>query len=579
VVQFKELCELCERLSQVSSRISKINLVVEFLKRADLEEISAAISLIMGNLPKAYGQPLNLSHLTLYRTVLRMTKVEEEKFFGEFSQTGDVGETVKRILEKYPSKTQKLLKDEPITCREVAEALQQIAEFTGAGARVKKERLLESLLGRVSPLEAKYLVKNLLGEMRHGFGEGLMEEALARAFNIGVEKIRIAHMSIGDLGRLGRLLKSKGQAGLEAAVIVPFHPVKPMLAEHAESLEEVLRQHGGKTCLEDKLDGVRVQIHKVNSEVRIYSRRLTEVTDSFPEVSKTIKEKVQAKEAIIDGEIVAVDHRGRFQPFQEIMKRYGRIKETYDFAKHVPVALFLFDILHLNGMPLIDKPLMERKAILEKIVPSRMLVRSLTAVSLDEARRFFEEAIGRRCEGVVAKRPDSTYTPGIRGKKWLKIKRPPYTLDLVIVAAEYGYGYRHKWLSDYYLAASVQDGEKKDSPTTFPEYVEAFHGGKFEIVGKTFKGLTNEEIKTLTQRLQNIALKTEGRAVIVKPEIVAEIAFSEIQRSPQYSSGYALRFARIIRIRDDKTVSEISNLKDVERVFLTQHRVQDFGRV
>ena len=445
-------------------------------------------------------------------------------------------------------------------------------EFTGSGSKIKKERLVETFLSKLNPLEAKYFIKNLVGEMRHGFSEGLMEEAIAKMFNVKPEDIRLAHMVTGDLGKVCETLKVHGVEGLKNLSLKLFHPLKPMLAEMVKDVTEAIEKHGGKTYFEFKFDGIRVQIHKKNSTVKIYSRRLKNMTEVFPEIRNLIETEVKA-DVILEGEVIAVADEEKPLPFQVLMRRYGRTKGIEEVVKNIPTKLFLFDLLYLNGEALINKPFFERRKKLEEIVPLRLLTPQLETSNVNEAEKFLEEAIKKGHEGLMAKQPNSVYTPGVRGGKWLKIKKVLDTLDLVIIAADYGYGYRHEWLSDYYLAVKNEETKSLDHPKptlSFVDYIEKLNEDRFRIVGKTFKGLTNEEIKELTNKLKTLILEQHGRTVLVKPEVVVEVAFSEIQKSPLYSAGYALRFARITRIREDKSVDEIDDLNKIKKMYEEQ---------
>lgn len=572
VTNFLELCNLCEQLKKVGSKKAKVSMVADFLRKVSLPtEAGLIVHFIVGRIPPDIP-PLNVGYALVYDIIKKISNITDEQFLDEYNKTGDIGETVETIFKKNPPKTQKLFFESPLTVTEFHNILKKIGETTGENSRIKKGRLIESLLVRISPVEAKYFVKNLIGEMRHGVSEGLMEEAIAKTFNISLEKVRFAHMVAGDLGEVCKILKQKGKEGLEEISLTLFQPIKPMLADMAKNPAEAIARHGGKTSFEFKLDGIRVQIHKKDSEIKIFSRRLKDVTESFPEIVKTVANKVKAHSLIMEGEIIPVTDEGKPLPFQYIMRRYGRIRGMEETFKNIPVALYIFDLLYLNGKPLVNQPFLERRKILSDIVPGQMLTPQLITSSVNEAETFFEKAIEEGHEGLIAKQLNSIYTPGIRGKKWLKIKKVLETLDLVILAAEYGHGYRHKWLSDYYLG--VKNSEDKEGTistvSSFADYVEKFNHNKFKVVGKTFKGLTDDEIKMVTDKLKKIVLEQHGRTVIVKPEIVVEVAFSDIQKSPLYSCGYALRFARIIRIRDDKTVNEIDSIEKVKRMYKEQ---------
>jgi DNA ligase-1 len=331
-----------------------------------------------------------------------------------------------------------------------------------------------------------------------------------------------------------------------------FRPVKLMLAQMAVDVAEAIREHGGKTAFEYKLDGARVQIHKEGESIKIFSRRLSDVTGSLPEVVELVRRNVKAENAILEGEAIAVSEDGHPLPFQHLMRRFRRVHGIEDLASAVPVKLYLFDILYLNGRSLIMLPYIERRQILAENVGEIPLTRQIVTGSVEEAERFLAEAIDAGHEGLMAKKVDSEYVPGIRGKRWLKIKPTLPPLDLVIVAAEYGYGRRRGWLSDYYLAA-------RDAET-----------GEFLTVGKTFKGLTDAEITEMTRRLKELAIKEEPRRVYVIPKIVVEVAYNEIQKSPKYRCGMALRFARITRIREDKNPEEADTIQRVREIYENQ---------
>jgi DNA ligase-1 len=359
-------------------------------------------------------------------------------------------------------------------------------------------------------------------------------------------------MVLGDIGEVAAVLKTYGLEGLEKTGFSVFRPVKLMLAQTAQTVAEALAEHGGKTALEYKYDGARVLIHEQNRDVQIFSRRLSNVTESLPEVVEIVKSNVKANSAIVEGEVVALDSAGFPIAFQHLMRRFKRTRNVSSMAQKIPLTLHLFDILYLNGESLITHPYTERRQILTHIVGEIPLSKQIITEKIEEAKEFLKEATAAGHEGLLAKKLDSPYTPGRRGKKWLKIKTVLETLDLVITAAEYGYGRRKGWLSDYYLAA-------RDPQT-----------GEFLELGKTFKGLTDAEIIEMTKHLKASAIEQEGHRVIVIPKIVVEVTYNEIQKSPRYKSQMALRFARITRIRDDKTPDEADTVGKVKEIYERQ---------
>jgi len=379
-----------------------------------------------------------------------------------------------------------------------------------------------------------------------------MEQAVANAFQIPLELVRKASMVLGDIGEVAAKAKIEGKDGLKRINFKIFHPVKLMLAQMADDVAEALEEHGGKTAFEYKLDGARVQIHKFGDEVRIFSRRLTDVTESLPEIVEVLRNNVKTREAILEGEVIAVNSQGAPIPFQHLMRRFKRVHAIEDTAEKIPVKLYLFDILYLNGVSLISNSYSQRRQILAENAGEIKLTTQKIIDKIEDAESFLKEAIDAGHEGLMAKRLDSTYIPGIRGKHWLKIKPVLEPLDLVIVAAEYGYGRRRDWLSDYYLAAR--------EPET----------GEFLTVGKTFKGLTDTEIIEMTKRLKELTIEEEHRKVVVIPKIVVEVAYNEIQKSPKYKCGMALRFARISRIREEKTPEEADTVQQVREIYEKQ---------
>jgi len=408
------------------------------------------------------------------------------------------------------------------------------------------------LLSAATPLEAKCLVKILIGEMRTGFHEGLMELTVSNAFNLPLKLVQHATMLTGDIGEVAAIAKTKGEKGVKELGFRLFRPVKPMLAQTATDVKGALEELDGKAAFEYKLDGARIQIHKLGSEVKIFSRRLTDVTESLPEVVELARNEVKVEQAILEGEVIAVGEDGNPMLFQHLMRRFRRVHEIKDMMKQVPVKLYLFDAIYVDGESLVSNPYVDRRKKLSKIAPNIPLTEQIITDDSAEAERFLKNAMNKGHEGLVAKKLDSPYTPGVRGKRWFKIKQTLEPLDLVIIAAEYGYGRRHEWLSDYYLAARDQET------------------GKFLPVGKTFKGLTDKEIIHMTQRLKELTLRKERGRISVIPKIVVEVAYNEIQQSPKYECGMALRFARITRIRDDKASEEADTIQKVREIYQKQ---------
>lgn len=550
---FKSLADLCEELEATTKRLRMIDLVSDFLNNLEAEEIEPAVSMILGrSFPKWSQQTLDVSWATLTGIIRRLTKVDWKVFTEAFGKTGDVGSATKILFESSRVGKQSTLFERKLTILEVRRSFEAIAQPAGSGSREKKERLIEALLSLASSLEAKCLIKIFIGEMRTGFYEGLMEQAVSKAFQIPLEIVQKATMTIGDVGDVAAMAKNQGKEALLKVGFRVFRPVGLMLAQTASDVAEALKEHGGETAFEHKLDGARVQIHMCGNDVRIFSRRLTDVTPSLPEIVQLVRKNVKAENAILEGEVIAVDSQGYPIPFQHVMRRFKRVHAVEDMIKKIPVKLYLFDVLYLDGESLISLPYTQRRQILADHTGEIQLAKQLVTDKMEEAERFLKEAMDVGHEGLVAKKLDGEYTPGIRGKRWLKIKPVLEPLDLVIVAAEYGYGRRHEWLSDYYLAA-------RDAET-----------GEFLMVGKTFKGLTDAEIIEMTERLKELTIREEGRRVVVIPRVVVEVLYNEIQKSPKYECGMALRFARINRIREDKAAEEADTIQRVREIYEKQ---------
>jgi DNA ligase 1 len=554
---FQSLSLLLERVEAISKRLEIVDLTASYLKSLSPEEVESAVNMMVGRaFPKYSQKKLNVNWETVTRVLERISQFDWNEFRIEMTKTGDIGSATKAVLEKAKAKRQTQLTQKSLTILEVRSTFETIAQIVGSHSRTKKERQLTTMLSQATPVEAKYVVKIFTGEMRTGLQEGLMELAIAKAFDVPLSKVQHAAMVLGDIGEVAEKLKMLGAEGLEKADFSIFRPVKLMLAQTAQNVNDALAKQGGVSAFEYKYDGARVQIHKQNGIVKVFSRRLGSVTESLPEIVKTVENNIAAESVIMEGEVVSLDTSGTPIPFQHLMRRFKRIRNVPDTAERIPLTLYLFDILYLNGKSLINLPYIERRKNLVENAGQIPISKQMITSKFKEAEGFLKEALASGNEGLMAKKVDSPYTPGRRGKKWLKIKPILETLDLVITAAEYGYGRRAGWLSDYYLSA-------RDPKT-----------GEFLDIGKTFKGLTDEEIRGLTQRLKEDEVMQQGNLVTVIPRIVVEVSYNEIQHSSTYKSRMALRFARISRIRDDKTPQEADTIDKVKEIFDRQFKVK-----
>jgi DNA ligase-1 len=433
-----------------------------------------------------------------------------------------------------------------LTIGAARERLERVKSFTGKGATRGRQAVLAELFGAATGREQSFLARLLVGELRQGALEGVMADAIAAAAALPAADVRRAIMLAGAIAPVAVAALAEGASPLERFHLSLYEPVSPMLASPTQDVASALEALG-TAVLELKLDGARAQVHKGPDGVRIYSRTGRDVTASLPEIAARV-DALPARALILDAEVIALEPGGRPRPFQDTMRRFGRKLEVASTQQELPLSLFSFDCLHADGEDLIDRPARERFARLDALVPAELVVPRLVTSELDAAKRFLRDALDRGHEGLMAKDPESVYEAGSRGASWLKIK-VAHTLDLVVLAAEWGNGRRRGWLSNLHLGA-------RDPET-----------GGFVMLGKTFKGLTDEMLEWQTARLKALAVgSSSGYVVEVRPELVVEIAFNELQASRRYPGGLALRFARVIRYRDDKTAADADTIETVRAI-------------
>lgn len=495
------LAECSQRIAATPKRLEKIALLAGLLREATEHDAVAGTHFLVGTLPQ-----------------------------------GKIGVGFRQIsqLDVAPAAAASL------TVLDVSAALTELAACSGKGSVARRRELLQALFARATSIEQDFLRRLLVGELRQGALEGLMVDAIATAFDCDRGLVQRATMLTGDLPLVAGAASSGGEAVLAEFRLELMTPLQSMLASPTDSTESALATLG-EAQLEYKLDGARVQIHRSGPRVAIFSRRLNDVTRNLPEIVDRAL-SFEASRFIVDGEVIAL-RNGRPLPFQKTMARFA--KKNPDHS--VPLSLFLFDCLHLDGADLIDRPLESRRRTLEQIAPSA-LIPMLRTSTAEEAAEFVRGALAAGHEGAMAKAPGSRYAAGSRGKEWLKIK-PSHTLDLIVLGAEWGSGRRQGFLSNLHLGA-------RDEET-----------GEFVMLGKTFKGLTDKTLAWQTQALLARETGREGHAVMVRPELVVEIAFNNVQVSSRYPSGMALRFARVKGYRPDKRVEDADTLAAVKRIF------------
>lgn len=549
---FREFAEFCDSIERISSTLELTSRVSDFIKRIeDDHDLYNVVLFIMGKIyPPWEERELGVGVGLLYEALENISGMKKEKIEDMVRELGDLGLVSEKIIG---GRIMLTLETEELSIRRVREIFDEISSLIGEGSRKKKILLLTGLYGVATPKEAKYLTRLIMNEMRLGVGEGIVRDAIARAFAVSEELVERAYMVTNDLGRVAVIAKNSGREGLERVKIELHTPVRMMLAQVAEGFEEAIEEMG-KVAVEWKFDGSRVQIHYGNGEIRIYSRRLENVTNALPEIVEEVKKTV-LEGVILDGEVIAVKD-GKPLPFQHVLRRFRRKHGVSRMVEKIPLQFHAFDILYLNG-EVIDKPLVERRKLLESAVTESeriKIAKQVITSDKEEIEKVFNEAINAGHEGVMLKNPNSPYVPGKRGKHWLKLKSVMETLDLVVVGGEWGEGKRSHLISSYELACV-------DEVT-----------GKLLKVGKVATGFTDEDLEELTDMFKQIIVFHEGKKVEFQPKYIFEVAYQEIQKSPKYESGYALRFPRFIRLRDDKDLSEADTLTRVESLFQMQSK-------
>lgn len=502
-----ELVETSHRVGGTSGRLEKIGLLADLLGRTPPEEIEIAIAFLSGS-----------------------------------PRQGRIGVGPALLRDAWPEDA---AESPTLGLTEVDADFERIAATAGPGSTLERGRFLGNLLGRATDTERDFLAGLVLGELRQGALEKLVAEAVARAAGRPGVEIRRALAVTADLGKVARALLTNDDSGVEGIGVELFRPVQPMLARPLDDLAAGLERLG-EAALEFKLDGARVQIHKAGADVAVFSRRLNDVTVALPEVVDAAR-RLPFREAILDGEAIALKPDGNPHPFQVTMRRFGRRLEVERMRAELPLSVFLFDLLRLDGDDLLGEPLSRRAKELAGGAPADLVIPRMVTADAAEAGLFLASALAHGHEGIMAKALDSPYQAGSRGGAWLKLK-PVHTLDLVVLAAEWGHGRRKGWLSNLHLGALEP-------------------GGGFAMLGKTFKGMTDEVLAWQTARLLELETARDGHVVHVRPELVVEVAFNDVQASPTYPSGLALRFARIRHYRPDKRADQADTITAVWEIY------------
>jgi DNA ligase-1 len=532
--------QLCESIAATPKKTEKVRLLASYLRESSAEEAALAALYLCGRVfPRREERVLSIGFALLLRAVANVAEKDPDELAPILKRHGDLGAGAEEVLK--PTTNTPSLR-----LPELARIFDSLAQQRGPAA---KQALLEKTLHRLSALEAKYFIKIATGELRIGLKASLVEEAIASCYDQPLAVVQRANMLLGDISETLR----RAAAGQLASVKLQlFHPISVMLASPSDTAEDVVAAFPSGALVEDKFDGIRAQAHKLDTQVEIYSRTLDRVTE-FPELVDPLRRL--PGDFILDGEIVGW-RDGRAIPFTELQQRLGRKQIDLFTPTVLPVRFVAFDLLHINGHDLLETPLAERRIRLEQLIsgleqPELQFTRAQLCSNAQEIENAFLAALANGNEGLLAKGPQSPYVPGRRGQFWFKLKRPLATLDVVVTAAEYGHGKRRGLLSDYTFA--VRDA------------------ARLVNIGKAYSGVTDVEIRELTDYFLAHTIEDQGFRCRVEPQIVLEVAFNNIQRSARHDSGYALRFPRIVRLRPDKPVSEIDTIERVRDIFAKQH--------
>lgn len=554
-MKYSDIAQVYEELTNTTKRLEKSHILSKFIKEIKLTEIDDTLCLLTASIFPSYDKrKIGFSDRLILKAISKASGIKQEEIEKLWSKLGGLGDVAEKLLK---SKSQTFLKTEILTADKVLLNLRKLAELEGQGTVDKKVNLITELLSSSTPLEAKYIVRTVLGELRVGIAEGIIRDALAEAFSLDSKDIKKGMDLALDFSEIIELAK---EGSISSTKLKPGRPLNVMLAILAIDIDEGFEALGKPMQLEYKLDGFRVTIHKKGNEIKLFTRKMEDVTKQFPDIIEVVKTNIKGDNFIVDGEVVAFDIKTKkYLPFQAISQRIRRKYDILELSKKFPVELNLFDVLYYEGKSYLDTTLKERRALLEKIIKEKLGIIKLTSVlvtsDLNEAKKFYHDALSNGLEGIMMKNLDSLYEPGRYVNGWMKLKPILEPLDLVIVGAEYGEGKRASWLTSFTVACNSDDVLK--------------------IVGKVSTGIKEKDFEvtyeSLTKLLKPLILSQEGKVVKIKPKIVIEVGYEEIQISQNYDSGFALRFPKFMRLRTyEKFLSDINTIEDLKRIYSIQ---------
>lgn len=529
-MKYKILVELYQKIGGTTKKLEKTDFIADFIRDLDNEELKIVIPLIRGKIfSESEEEELGIADNLV---IVALTKLgySKKEILTKFKETGDLGLVAQQIVK---TKRQATLFKKSLDIKKVYHSIRAIAKYTGKSSQEKKINNILELLNSAEPLEACYIIRTILGELRLGTAEGIMRDAIAKAFDVDKELVERGYDLITDFTRVAIIAKDKGEKGLKKINLEIGTPTKVMLAEKSENLEKAL-EDAKNPAIEFKYDGMRTLIQKDGNKIWLFTRRLENVTKQFPDLVEMCRRNITVEKAIIEGETLGI-RDGRPVSFQELSKRIHRKYDIEKMVIEIPVQINLFDCLLVNNESLLDKKFSERRKKLEEIIHEEkgkfQLAEQIITTDLKKAEKFYNRALDLKQEGVMVKNLDAPYQPGKRVGYMYKVKPEKETLDLVVVGAEWGQGRRANWLASFVLA--VRDQET----------------GELLEIGRMGTGLTDEQFREMTNTLKPLIKYEKEKKVSIKPKIVVEVAYQELQKSPNYKSGYALRFPRLVRIR------------------------------
>lgn len=551
-MMYGKLVELYDALDSTTKRLEKTAILSDFLKMVgdiDPENLPVVTLLSLGRIfPTWSEEELGIGSKLLMKAIGLVVGVTEEEVEDQVRDSGDIGAASQELFKR---KVQSTLFMQHLSIDKVHQNLVKIADISGGRSQYKKLEILRELLSSASPGEAKYITRTVLEELRVGVGEGTLVDAISQAFNVPKETVDRSHMLTNDLGLVAKVAREEGVEGLEKLTLKPGKPVKHMLAQLSLGYKESIKEMGYALC-ETKYDGIRVQIHREGDDVNLFTRRLENISNAVPEITEYIKKSIKPANFIVEGEII-VTKDGKPISFQYILQRVRRKYEIDRLREEIPLTLYLFDVLYYEK-PTLDEPFKDRRKLLEEIVeviPGKLDLSKqvkVTPETSDLALNLFNESIEEGHEGVMLKDPNAPYTPGLRGKRMVKWKATPETLDLVVVGGTYGKGRRAHLIGSFLLA--LQDENKE-----------------LKTLAHVATGLDDKTLVELNEMSEPLITRKVGRKVEMVPSIILEVAFSEIVKSPEYESGYSLRFPVVKRIRTDIGIDDIDTVERVESIF------------